>query len=147
MSDVCDLYQELIIDHGRRPRNFTPLENANHIQEGYNPLCGDRLTVYLQEENGIIQNAHFVGAGCAISMASASLMTESLKGKSLSEARSLFDNFRSLMTGEKLTIDTQQLGKLIALSGVAEYPSRIKCATLSWHTMMQALTGEKLLHE
>lgn len=138
MSELQELYQQLIIDHGRHPRNFSKLACANHSKEGYNPLCGDRLTVYVWEEAGLIKDMSFTGSGCAISMASASLMTGALKGKNLSEVKKLFDGFHALMTGGK-EVPENNLGKLIALAGVAEYPMRVKCATLSWHTLMAAM--------
>lgn len=141
MSELRDLYQELIIDHGRKPRNFGELSEANFIQEGYNPLCGDRLTVFLQEENGLIKNVQFTGIGCAISMASASLMTESLKGKSVNEAQQLFEKFHRLVTGTET--HSEDLGKLMALAGVAEFPARVKCATLCWHTIAAAIKGSR----
>jgi len=144
MSDLRELYQQLIIDHGRKPRNYGRLENANHIKEGFNPLCGDKLTVYIIEKNGLIEEIKFEGAGCAISMASASLMTQSLKGKSVDEFQQYFKHFHELVTqtdqsDEKLQ---QALGKLAVLAGVAEFPSRVKCATLCWHTTKAALDNE-----
>lgn len=139
MSDLRELYQELIIDHGRHPRHFCQLENATHVKEGYNPLCGDKLTCYLIEKNGVIENASFEGVGCAISTASASLMMGALIGKTLQEADSLFQAFHELLTRGNKPELKDQLGKLIVLSGVAEFPSRVKCATLAWHTMQAAL--------
>jgi nitrogen fixation protein NifU and related proteins len=136
MSDLRDLYQEVILDHNRRPRNFGPLPEANHRAEGNNPLCGDRVTVYLDVEGDRIRAITFEGAGCAISTASASLMTEALKGLSLAEARDLFHGFHELVTrGE----EGEELGKLAVFTGVREYPMRVKCATLAWHTLMAAL--------
>lgn len=134
MSDLRELYQELIIDHGRSPRNFGKLAEANHIKEGYNPLCGDKLTLYIEEKNGKIERIFFEGAGCAISMASASLMTEKLKGKSYAEFSALFSEFHQLVTGGESQASQEKLGKLFVLAGVSEYPSRVKCATLAWHT-------------
>jgi nitrogen fixation NifU-like protein len=136
MSDLRDLYQEVILDHNRRPRNFGPLPEANHQAEGNNPLCGDRITVYLDLEGDRIRGISFQGAGCAISTASASLMTEALKGRSVEEARSLFHGFHEMVTkGE----EGEDLGKLAVFTGVREYPMRVKCATLAWHTLMAAL--------
>ncbi len=138
MSDLRELYQELIIDHGRHPRNCRCMADANVSKEGFNPLCGDRLTLYLKTEGQKIVDASFEGSGCAISMASASLMTEVLKGKTLVEAKKIFDAFHLLVTSGK-EIDMHLLGKLAVLKGVCEYPSRVKCATLAWHTMMAAM--------
>lgn len=138
MSELRDLYQEVILDHNRRPRNFGTLPSANHQAEGYNPLCGDKVTVFLDLQDGRIQNVAFQGAGCAISTASASLMTEALKGKTAEEARELFHGFQELVTkgtGE----DSEELGKLTVLAGVREFPMRVKCATLAWHTLLAAL--------
>ena len=139
MSELRELYQQLIIDHGRHPRNFGCLDDANLTKEGYNPLCGDRLTLYVLEENGVIKDIKFDGEGCAISMASASLMSGSIKGRSILEINSFFEEFHKLVTGEgKPSLDSD-LGKLAVLGGVAEYPSRVKCATLCWHTLIAAL--------
>jgi len=140
MSDLRDLYQEVILDHNRHPRNFGPLPAANHRAEGNNPLCGDRVTVYLDVEGDRIRGVSFEGAGCAISTASASLMTEALKGRSVEEARSLFHGFHELVTkGEE---EGEDLGKLAVFTGVREYPMRVKCATLAWHTLMAALDAK-----
>jgi nitrogen fixation NifU-like protein len=139
-ADLRDLYQEVIVDHGRRPRNFGPLPDASHQAEGFNPLCGDRLTLRLNVVDGVIANARFEGAGCAISTASASLMTEALKGCSETEAEALFTDFHALLTGEPNA--NAALGKLEVLTGVREFPSRIKCATLAWHTLHAALHAE-----
>ncbi|PYT14245.1 MAG: SUF system NifU family Fe-S cluster assembly protein [Acidobacteria bacterium] len=137
MSDLDDLYQEIILDHSKRPRNFGPIEGPSSKAEGYNPLCGDRVTVQLRLENDVVKDVHFQGSGCAISMASASLMTESLKGKTKAEAEGLFQGFHELLTGEA---DAKpELGKLAVFSGVREYPIRVKCATLAWHTLRAAL--------
>ena len=141
-SDLRDLYQETILDHGKRPRNFGPLTTANRKAEGYNPLCGDRETVYLDLEGDVLKDIRFEGAGCAISTASASMMTESLKGKSRAEAEALFERFHDLITGQKRAPGGPPLGKLEVFEGVREYPVRIKCATLPWHTMKSALLGE-----
>lgn len=140
--DLRDLYQELIIDHGRHPRNFGRLEGADHHAEGYNPLCGDRLTVHLKMADGIIEAAGFEGVGCAISTASASLMTEALQGKTAAEAEALFAAFRALVTGAAPPSPTVPLGKLAALAGVREFPVRVKCATLAWHTLEAALHSQ-----
>ena len=142
-ADLRDLYQEVIIDHGRRPRNFGPLPDASHQSEGFNPLCGDRLTLRLKVVDGVIEKARFEGAGCAISTASASLMTEALKGLGASEAEALFASFHTMLTGEG-EVSSAKLGKLEVLAGVREFPSRIKCATLAWHTLHAALHAEKL---
>jgi nitrogen fixation NifU-like protein len=141
-GDLRDLYQEVILDHGKRPRNFRELPGANRRAEGYNPLCGDRETVYLQLDGDLLRDLSFQGAGCAISTASASMMTESLKGKSRAEAEALFERFHDLITGErKAPPGGPSLGKLEVFSGVREYPVRIKCATLPWHTLKAALAG------
>ncbi len=138
MSDLRELYQQVIIDHGRRPRNFSAMETANHIKDGHNPLCGDKITLYLLTHNGIIESVSFQGAGCAISMASASLMTEIIKGKTIAEAENLFAHFHALLTQPSLA-QNDKLGKLTVLAGVAEFPARVKCATLAWHTLLAAL--------
>jgi nitrogen fixation protein NifU and related proteins len=136
MSELRELYQEVILDHNRRPRNFGALPSANHQAEGYNPLCGDKVTVFLNLQGDRIQDVAFQGAGCAISTASASLMTEALKGKTAEEARELFQGFQGLVTrGE----DSEDLGKLAVFAGVREFPMRVKCATLAWHTLLAAL--------
>ena len=142
-SDLRELYQEVILDHGKRPRNFRPLPDANRRAEGYNPLCGDRETVSLKLVGDVLEDIAFEGAGCAISTASASMMTESLKGKTRPEAEALFTRFHDLITGEdKSGPGGPALGKLEVFSGVREYPVRIKCATLPWHTMKAALAGD-----
>lgn len=141
MSDMRELYQQVIIDHGRKPRNFGHLENSSHISQGFNPLCGDEVTVYIVLNNNCIDKMCFSGCGCAISIASASLMTQQLKGKSLDEVEHLFEAFHQVVTGDNHQIEA--LGKLAVLSGVAEYPSRVKCATLCWHTMKAALQGSE----
>ena len=141
MSDLRDLYQEVILDHSRQPRNFRKLPAANCEAKGDNPLCGDRVTVYLKVKDGIVEDVTFEGRGCAISMASASMMTEVLKGKSEAEVREIFERFHDSMTGKSAChgADAGALDKLMVLSGVREYPMRVKCATLSWHTLMAAL--------
>ena len=137
MTNLNELYQELIIDHGRHPRNFKQLPSATTQKEGLNPLCGDRLTLFLQIDNDVVVDASFEGAGCAISMASASLMTESLKGKKIADAKKLFEVFHEMVTGHPA--DEALLGKLAVLKGVCDYPMRVKCATLAWHTAMAAI--------
>jgi len=139
MPDLRELYQEVIIDHSKHPRNFHDMTNANRHAEGFNRLCGDRLTLYLFMENGVIKDVSFKGVGCAISTASASLMTETLKGKTEQEAEILFEHFHQLLTTESAS--NEKLGKLAVLSGVREYPSRVKCATLAWHTLHAALAN------
>lgn len=138
MSDLRDLYQEVIFDHYRKPRNFHALAGANHVAHGHNPLCGDQVTVYLQVDGGVIRDVSFEGSGCAISTASASLMTDALKGKTLVEAEHLFEAFHDLVTHEDAEADSS-LGKLEVLAGVREFPARVKCATLAWHTLQAAL--------
>jgi nitrogen fixation NifU-like protein len=143
MSDLRDLYQEVILDHNRRPRNYRHMEDADRVCEGFNPLCGDRLTLFVDLDGDTIRDVTFEGTGCAISRASASLMTDALKGKSLAEAEALFERFHRLVTSPTdQAIDMTGLGKLAVFSGVREYPTRVKCATLSWHTLRAALTGE-----
>ena len=141
MTDLRDLYQELILDHGRRPRNFKPLEGATRSAEGYNPLCGDKVKIYVKMDGDIIKDISFEGAGCAISTASASIMTETLKLKTRAEAEELFQTFHDLVTGRQAHLDAPELGKLAVFSGVSEFPIRVKCATLSWHTLRAALNG------
>lgn len=147
MSELRELYQEMIIDHGRNPRNFNATETATHVKDGFNPLCGDRLTLYLTVNDGVITDASFNGSGCAISMASASLMTEYLKGKTEQQARQFFEDFHSVLTSD--ADNDVDLGKLEILTGVKEFPARVKCATLGWHTMVGALdkTNEKICTE
>ncbi|RWA52446.1 iron-sulfur cluster assembly scaffold protein [Cupriavidus sp. UYMSc13B] len=138
MSDLRNLYQEVVVDHSRSPRNFGRLATANRSAEGFNPLCGDRLTLYLSIRDGVIEDAGFEGSGCAISTASASLMTEALKGKTEAQARALFSGFHALVTGAPGEAEVP-MGKLEVLAGVREFPARVKCATLAWHTMQAAL--------
>ncbi|MFT5129072.1 MAG: nitrogen fixation NifU-like protein [Rhodothermales bacterium] len=140
--DFSDLYQQVILDHNRSPRNFGELPEATHEADGHNPLCGDRLTVYLQVENDAISAIRFVGEGCAISKASASIMTEHLKGKSVVEAEAWFTKVHNMLTGSGDAMDLGEFGKLAALSGVCEFPVRVKCASLAWHTMTAALAQE-----
>lgn len=138
MSDLRDLYQEVIFDHYKKPRNFHALAHANHVAHGHNRLCGDQLTVYLQLDGDVIRDLSFEGAGCAISTASASLMTDALKGMKLDDAQRLFDAFHQLVTQDGAEADPA-LGKLEVLAGVREFPARVKCATLAWHTLQAAL--------
>lgn len=141
MSELNDLYQEVILDHNRRPHNFRVIDPASAKQEGYNPLCGDRLTLYLALDGDVIKDAAFQGTGCAISKASASLMTDALKGKSVSDARALFDEFHAMITSNPDS-PPADLGKLSVFAGVREFPTRIKCASLAWHTMKAAVAHE-----
>ncbi|MGX6568087.1 Fe-S cluster assembly sulfur transfer protein SufU [Cupriavidus necator] len=138
MSDLRNLYQEVVVDHSRSPRNFGRLAAANRRAEGFNPLCGDRLTLYLRIRDAVIEDASFEGSGCAISTASASLMTEAIKGKTEAQARALFCGFHALVTGKPGQSEVP-MGKLEVLAGVREFPARVKCATLAWHTMQAAL--------
>jgi nitrogen fixation protein NifU and related proteins len=139
MGTLATLYQDLILDHNRTPRNYRQPENANRKAEGHNPLCGDKLTVWLRMEGDLIEDAAFQGSGCAISRASASLMTVAVKGKRKVEAEKLFEQFRRLITGTLQPDQEPSLGKLAAFAGVAEYPVRVKCAGLSWHALRAAL--------
>jgi nitrogen fixation protein NifU and related proteins len=140
MADLQDLYQEAILDHFRKPRNFHKLEHSNRQADGHNPLCGDKLGIYLLIENGTIQDIGFAGSGCAISIASASMMTESLKGKTEAEAKTIYDNFILLITHHPFAQShPDDMGKLTVFSSVRDYPVRVKCATLAWHTLRAAL--------
>jgi nitrogen fixation NifU-like protein len=139
-SDLSDLYQETIVDHSKRPRNKGALERPTHHAEGYNPLCGDRVTIEVKIEDGHITRLGFEGAGCAISTASASLLTEALRGKTPAEAEQTFNKFHDMLTQDGLP--ASDLGKLAVFSGVRQYPMRVKCATLAWHTLRAALRGE-----
>jgi nitrogen fixation protein NifU and related proteins len=143
MSDLRELYQEVILDHSKRPRNFHALSGADRHAEGYNPLCGDRETVYVKLDGDVVRDVAFEGAGCAISTASASMMTESVKGKTRGEVEALFRGFRRLVTGEAEPAGSvgPDLGKLAVFTGVRDYPVRIKCAVLPWHTLKAALDG------
>ncbi len=136
-----ELYQEMIVDHGKHPRNFGKLASANHMHAGHNPLCGDKLMVYVIENNGVVEDVKFEGEGCAISVASASLMTEAVKGKSLESINTLFELFHHLVT-EGHTDSEEALGKLAVFSGVAEFPIRVKCASLAWHTLKAAIEND-----
>ena len=141
-SELRDLYQEVVVDHGKKPRNFRKPEGANRSAEGINPLCGDQITLYLKLSGEVIEDIGFQGAGCAISKASASLMTAAVKSKTKAEAEALFERVHSMISeGPRSKIDPQELGKLAVLSGVWEFPSRVKCATLAWHTLRSALDG------
>ena len=142
MSDLRDLYQELILEHSKAPRNYRELNGADHRAEGYNPLCGDRFTVAVQIEGDCIRDIAFQGSGCAISKASASMMTQSLKGKTKEQAKKIFEQFRRTVTGNQ-SGNAAELGKLEVFAGVREFPTRVKCATLAWHTLQAALEGKQ----
>jgi nitrogen fixation NifU-like protein len=142
MPELQDLYQQIILDHNRSPKNFRALDDANRSAEGYNPLCGDKVTIYVRLEGDVIQEVGFQGSGCAISKASASLMTTAVKGKTVEEARELFEKFHAVITGHEAP-DRKVLGKLAALAGVRQFPVRVKCASLSWHTLNSALDGSE----
>jgi nitrogen fixation NifU-like protein len=144
MSDLRELYQQVILEHSRNPRNYKELGDANRTAEGYNPLCGDQLSLFVVVENDVIVDVGFKGSGCAISKASASLMTDAVKGKTVAEAESLFAGFREMVTSERdAAIDEEALDKLAVFSGVREFPVRVKCATLAWHTLHAALEEEE----
>ena len=142
MSDLRDLYQEVILDHNRSPRNFGPLEGADLQADGHNPLCGDKISIAVKVEDGVLTDVRFEGSGCAISKASASLMTEGVKGKSLDEVRAMFERFRQLVTDQDALVDPS-LGKLAVFAGVRDYPARVKCATLAWHTRKNCISGSE----
>jgi nitrogen fixation protein NifU and related proteins len=141
-DDLRELYQEVILDHGRRPRNLREIPGAARKAEGYNPLCGDRATVYVEVDGDVVKDASFVGRGCSISTASASMMTEAVKGKTVAEAEALFETFHALVTGAAAPEGAPDIGKLAVFSGVSEFPARVKCASLAWHTLRSALAGE-----
>ena len=143
MSDLTDLYREVILDHNRQPRNFGEIEDADRVIEGVNPLCGDRMTLYVKLDDGRIDDVRFKGTGCAISVASSSLMTERIKGSTVDESLDLFEQVHRMLTEQADDEQHTDLGKLAALSGVREYPSRIKCASLAWHALKTALTGDE----
>ena len=145
MNELQDLYREVILDHNRRPRNFGELEPADQVVEGVNPLCGDRMTLYVNLSEERVEDIRFKGTGCAISMASSSLMTEKAKGESLAELHALFDRVHEMLTGNGLQsgTDLEGMDKLAALSGVRAYPTRVKCATLAWHALMNAISGSR----
>jgi nitrogen fixation NifU-like protein len=144
MLDLRELYQEIIIDHNRHPRHFYEMDNPTVEARGYNPMCGDKLTVYLKLSEGVVEDISFIGCGCAISQASASLMTEALKGKTTQQAHVLFDKFHQMLTSEK-EVAGFALDKLAVLAGVRTFPARVKCATLAWHTLEAALKKEKVV--
>jgi nitrogen fixation NifU-like protein len=143
MSDLRDLYQDVILEHSKAPRNYRELPAANHKAEGFNPLCGDRFTVYVTVEGDVIRDISFQGSGCAISKASASMMTQVLKGKTTAEAEQLFERFHGMVTGHAPANDAADMGKLAVFSGVSEFPVRVKCASLAWHTLLAALEGKQ----
>lgn len=143
MQELRDLYQEVILDHNRKPRNFHAIADASHQAEGFNPLCGDQLKVFLKTKGDLIEDVSFEGSGCAISQASASMMTEFLKGKSTDEVLTTFEKFHHMVTGEINTEPDPDLGKLAVFAGVCEFPTRVKCASLAWHTLKSALKGGK----
>ena len=143
MNELQTLYQEVILDHNKNPRNFRVMTDATHVVDGYNPLCGDHYTIYLKIEAEVVKEISFQGSGCAISKASTSLMSTVMKGKTRSEAEELFQQFHRLVTGEPVTTsDSKDLGRLAAFGGVSEFPARVKCAVLSWHTVHSALQGK-----
>jgi nitrogen fixation NifU-like protein len=144
MSELSELYQQVILDHNKKPRNFRKLEDANHSAEGFNPLCGDHLTIYIDLEDNSVKEIAFEGSGCAISKAAASMMTQAVKGKSREQAEELFNEFHSMVTGD-LDEETEvnNLGNLRIFAGVREFPVRVKCATLPWHTLHAALNNEQ----
>lgn len=144
MMDLRELYQEIIIDHNRNPRNFREIQHPTVEAKGYNPLCGDKLTVYLLLSDGIVEDISFIGCGCAISQASASLMTDALKGKTIEKAHAIFEQFHRMLTSED-DIQAMKVDKLTVLAGVRAFPARVKCATLAWHTLEAALKKEKLV--
>ncbi len=144
-SELDDLYQEVILDHGRRPRNFRVIADADRQAEGLNPLCGDHFKLYVKLAGEVIRDIAFEGSGCAISKASASLMTSSLKGKTVAQADELFQRFHTLVTEGPDKVPVSELGKLAALSGVCEFPTRVKCASLVWHTLRSALAGGQVV--
>jgi nitrogen fixation NifU-like protein len=141
--ELRELYQSVIIDHGKNPRHFKEIEGYTHKLEGYNPLCGDRLVLYLKVKDGIIREVGFTGSGCAISMASSSLMSEAIKGKTVREAETLYRHFHNMLTGNDPGAGGGELDKLAVLEGVKEFPTRIKCATLAWHTLKHALQNDE----
>ncbi len=144
MSEINELYQEVILDHNKNPRNFREIENANKFADGNNPLCGDKIKVYAVVEGDVVTDVAFTGSGCAISKASASIMTQTLKGKTVAEAESIFEEFHKMVTGKlDPEVDENHLGKLKIFAGVLEFPARVKCASLSWHTINAALHDEE----
>jgi nitrogen fixation NifU-like protein len=149
MSDLRELYQQVILDHNKNPRNYHEMADATSTVEGYNPLCGDHYTIFLRMEDGTVRDVSFTGNGCAISKASASVMSSTVKGKSKEEAEELFETFHRLVTGDASGLSAADLGRLAAFSGVSEFPARVKCAILAWHTLRSALagSGEKVTTE
>jgi nitrogen fixation protein NifU and related proteins len=143
MADLRDMYQEVILEHAKSPRNYRALASPSHKAEGFNPLCGDRCTIYLAMQGDVIEDIAFLGNGCAISRASASMLTQSLKGKSTAEAEKIFSSFHRMVTGQSPNGDRAPLGKLEVFAGVSEFPTRVKCATLAWHTLEAALHGDQ----
>lgn len=143
MAELRDLYQEIILEHSKTPRNFRAMESANHHAEGYNPLCGDHYTIFLDLVDDSIRDISFQGSGCAISKASASMMSQAVKGKTKAQAEELFAQFHRILTGDE-NGSASELGKLEVFAGVANFPTRIKCATLAWHTLQAALRGEQV---
>ncbi len=142
MSGLSELYQEILLEHNSKPRNFRKVEEANQTSEGFNPLCGDQITLYLKVVDGLIDDVGFQGTGCAISRASASMMTQSIKGQSVEKAQEIFDAFHHMILEPGGELDYDTLGDLETLSGINEFPTRIKCAVLAWHTMTAALSGD-----
>jgi len=145
MSELSELYQQVILDHNKKPRNFRIPTKFNRRAQGHNPLCGDQLNVYLQVDNGMITDVAFEGSGCAISKAAASMMTQAVKGKSAEEAKALFEDFHKMVTGELNETASSSLGNLRIFEGVQDFPVRVKCATLAWHTMKAALDNQELI--
>jgi nitrogen fixation protein NifU and related proteins len=144
MSELSELYQQVILDHNKKPRNFRKIETPTHTAEGHNPLCGDQLTIYLDLENEQVKDVSFEGSGCAISKASASMMTQAVKGKSKQEAEDLFKGFHTMVTADE-DVSDDQLGNLKIFEGVREFPVRVKCATLPWHTLHAALNRQEII--
>ncbi|HYG98792.1 MAG TPA: SUF system NifU family Fe-S cluster assembly protein [Terriglobales bacterium] len=142
MADLRELYQELILDHSKKPRNYREMPNANRRVEGFNPLCGDHFTVYMDMEGETVKDVSFQGSGCALSKASASMMTQALKGKTKTDAEALFERFHDLVTGKAGEAQAESLGKLAVFSGVSDFPVRVKCASLAWHAMKAAIEGD-----
>ena len=142
MSDLSELYQVILLEHNSKPRNYRKLDDANRTADGYNPLCGDQITLYLKVEDDVITDVGFQGVGCAISRASASMMTQSVKGQTVEKATEVFDEFRKMLTEPGAELDYDELGDLEMLAGVSEFPTRIKCAILAWHTLHAALEGK-----
>lgn len=142
-TDLRELYQDVILEHSKRPRNFRALDKGARRAEGFNPLCGDRVTIYVDVENGVLKEVTFQGSGCAISTAAASVMTEVLRGRSCADAEALFDAFHAMVTGDPHAASVEELGKLGVFAGVSEFPTRVKCAILAWHTLRAALKDDR----